>query len=195
MQRLLAAAHLGRYIALTLEYLNQSMKVTIVEYRPEWQRLFEREKELLQNVLGRDTTIIEHIGSTSVIGLAAKSIIDIMVGLHEFSIANSLVPKIKALGYDYIPEYEDTLPYRRFFSKKVQETATHHIHMVEIGSEFWERHLLFRNYLRENPQVAKEYASLKKELAEREWLDTNEYADAKTEFIRSIEKAARSFEG
>lgn len=169
------------------------MKVTIVEYRPEWQRLFEREKKLLQNVLGRDIALIEHIGSTSVIGLAAKPIIDIMVGLHEFSIANSFVPKVKAVGYDYIPQYEDVMPYRRFFVKKVQQRVTHQIHMVESGSEFWERHLLFRDYLRENPEVAKKYASLKKELAEREWLDTNEYAEAKTEFIRSIEKEARSF--
>ncbi len=112
----------------------KEMKVAIVEYRPEWQRLFEREKELLQNALGRDTAIIEHVGSTSVIGLAVKPIIDVMVGLHEFSIANSLVPKIKALSYDYIPQYEDVMPYRRFFIKKVQETATHHIHMFEIGT-------------------------------------------------------------
>jgi GrpB-like predicted nucleotidyltransferase (UPF0157 family) len=83
------------------------------------------------------------------------------------------------------------MPFRRFFIKEQDGTRTHQIHMVGIGSEFWERHLLFRDYLRRNPGVAAKYAALKKKLAEREWGDVNEYADAKTEFIRKIENEAR----
>jgi len=64
--------------------------------------------------------------------------------------------------------------------------------MVEVGSEFWERHLLFRNYLRENPDIAKAYAALKKALAARDWQDGNQYADAKTEFIKKVEDKARN---
>jgi GrpB-like predicted nucleotidyltransferase (UPF0157 family) len=63
--------------------------------------------------------------------------------------------------------------------------------MVEIGSEFWRRHLLFRNYLQQNPEMANEYAALKKQLAEHDWADVNEYADAKTEFIMGIENKAK----
>jgi len=168
------------------------MKVTIVEYRSSWQELFEQEKALLQNPLKGTASVIEHIGSTSVVGLAAKPVLDIMIGLPEFSIADGLVPKIVALGYDYVAKYEDVMPYRRYFKKKQQAATTHHIHMVQVGGEFWERHLLFRSYLRENPEALKEYASLKKALAEREWQDGNQYADAKTEFIRKIEDKAKT---
>ena len=166
------------------------MKITIVEYRPEWRKLFDEEKELLGAVLGI-TAKVEHIGSTSVDGLAAKPIIDIMIGLEDFSIADNIVPKIEALGYDYIQKYEVVMPLRRYFVKNEHEMRTHHIHMVETGSEFWERHLLFRDYLRENPDIANEYAALKKSLAGREWKDGNEYADAKTKFIRSVERKAK----
>jgi GrpB-like predicted nucleotidyltransferase (UPF0157 family) len=167
------------------------MKVTVVEYSSTWQKLFEEEKALLKNALERSGAVIEHIGSTSVIGLAAKPVIDIMIGLPDFSIADSLVTKIVTLGYEYIAKYEDVMPYRRYFKKRQQDATTHHIHMVEAGSEFWERHLLFRNYLRENPDTAEEYAVLKKALAEREWQKGNQYADAKTEFIKKIEYKAR----
>lgn len=167
------------------------MKVSIVEYHPEWRKMFEDEKRALQTALGEIPARIEHIGSTAVAGLAAKPIIDLMVGLEDFSIADSVVPKIEALGYEYIQKYEDVMPFRRFFIKEQDGIRTHHIHMVGIGGEFWERHILFRDYLREHPDVAEQYASLKKELAEREWEDVNDYADAKTEFIKGIENKAR----
>lgn len=151
--------------------------------------MFERERKSLETVIG--ACIIEHIGSTSVYGLAAKPIIDIMIGLHDFSVADKLVPEIVALGYLYIPKYEKVMPYRRFFKKFTGGIATHQIHMVQAGGEFWERQLLFRDYLRANPVVAASYEVLKKELAKLEWEDVNDYADAKTAFIRNIENRAR----
>lgn len=63
--------------------------------------------------------------------------------------------------------------------------------MVETDSEFWARHLFFRDYLRQNPEIANKYAALKKQLAEREWGDVNEYADAKSEFVKEIENKAK----
>lgn len=167
------------------------MKVSIVEYRPQWRKMFEEEKQLLQSVLDEVSAKVEHVGSTAVNGLAAKPVIDIMIGLPDFSVADDLVPSIEALGYEYIKKYENEMPFRRFFVKNLNGVRTHHIHMVEIDSEFWGRHLLFRNYLRQNPETAKKYAALKKQLAEREWEDVNEYADAKTEFIRGIENRAK----
>ncbi len=124
-------------------------------------------------------------------GLAAKPIIDIMIGLPDFSVADKLVPIIEALGYEYFKKYEDEMPYRRYFAKNSNGIRTHQIHMVEIGSEFWGRHLFFRDYLRQNPEIMNEYAALKKQLAEREWVDVNEYADAKSEFITGIENKAK----
>jgi len=167
------------------------MKVSIVEHRPQWREMFKEEKQLLHAILGEVSAKIEHIGSTAVNGLAAKPVIDIMIGLPDFSVADNFVPKIEALGYEYIKKYEDEMPFRRYFFKNIAGGRTHQIHMVEIGSEFWERHLLFRDYLRQNPEMVNQYAALKKQLAEREWEDVNEYADAKSEFIRSIENKAK----
>jgi GrpB-like predicted nucleotidyltransferase (UPF0157 family) len=167
------------------------MKVFVVEYCPQWRKMFEEEKQLLQTVLGETSAKVEHIGSTAVVGLAAKPIIDIMVGLPDFSVADKLVPGIETLGYEYIKKYEDEMPFRRYFAKNLNGVRTNQIHMVEIGSGFWERHLLFRDYLRQNPETANKYAALKKRLTEREWIDVNEYADAKTEFIKDIESKAR----
>ena len=114
-----------------------------------------------------------------------------MVGLPDFSIADKLVPWIETLGYEYINKYEDEVPFRRFFAKNLNGIRTHQIHMVETGSEFWRKYLLFRDYLRQNPEMANDYVALKKQLAKREWEDVNEYADAKTEFIKGIENKAK----
>ena len=154
--------------------------------------MFEDERPVIEAALGGAPARIEHVGSTSVVGLAAKPVIDLMVGLEDFSLADGLVPKIEALGYEYVQKYEAVMPFRRFFIKDREGIRTHQIHMVGIGTEFWGRMLLFRDYLRDNPGAAAEYAALKKELAQREWADTNEYADANTEFIRGIEREARS---
>jgi GrpB-like predicted nucleotidyltransferase (UPF0157 family) len=167
------------------------MKVAIVAYRPEWREMFEAEKRVLQTALGEGAAQIEHIGSTAVAGLAAKPIIDIMIGLEDFSSVDQVVPKIEALAYEYIQKHEAVMPFRRFFIKKQAGRRTHQIHMVAIGSEFWARLILFRDYLRQHPRVAAQYAALKHELAAREWTDVNKYADAKTEFIRAIEHEAR----
>ncbi len=167
------------------------MKVSIVEYCPQWREMFEEEKQLLQAVLGEGSSKVKHIGSTAVNGLAAKPVIDIMIGLPDLSVVDSLVPRIEALGYEYIKKYEDEMPFRRYFVKNSNGIRTHQIHMVEINSEFWGRHLLFRDYLRQNPEIANKYAALKKQLAECEWGDVNEYADAKSEFIKGIENKAK----
>lgn len=166
------------------------MKIRLVEYDPEWPVMFARERELLRSVLGEAVVQIEHIGSTSVEGLVSKPIIDILIGLRDFGEADGLVKRIVGLGYVYYPQYEEVMPDRRFFKKMEGEAATHHIHMVEVGGTFWERHLRFRDYLRGHPDTREEYAMLKRELAKRDWVDTNDFAKAKTEFIQGVERQA-----
>jgi GrpB-like predicted nucleotidyltransferase (UPF0157 family) len=134
--------------------------------------------------------IIEHIGSTAVPGLAAKPVIDILIGLPDFDLADELVARIVSMAYEYVQQYETDLPLRRFFRKERDGVRTHHIHMVGIGADFWTRHLLFRDQLRAHPEIASEYAALKLALAKRDWQDVNDYADAKTDFIRCIEAEA-----
>jgi GrpB-like predicted nucleotidyltransferase (UPF0157 family) len=169
------------------------MKILIEEYNPNWKIDFEVEKKNLLEALSGIACRVEHIGSTSIEGLGAKPVIDILIGLTDFSFANDQINKLVKIGYQYIDKYEDVMPYRRFFIKEHGGCRTHHIHMVQINTEFWIRHLAFRDYLRANAEEKIKYYNLKKELAKKDWTDVNEYADAKSEFIKSIEKKAIKF--
>lgn len=165
------------------------MKIIIAEYSSAWRQMFAEEKTRLQQILPASAAI-EHIGSTAVPGLIAKPIIDIMIGLKDFTQADALVRHVQSLNYEYVSQFEDEMPYRRYFRKENSDVRTHQIHMVALDSEFWHRHLSFRDYLKANPNVAAEYATLKQKLAEQHWNDVNDYAAAKTEFIQSIEARA-----
>ena len=166
--------------------------VEIVDYDPQWPVLYEEEKSRILNVIGRRIVAIEHIGSTAVPGLAAKPIIDIIVAVRHLIDAGECIEPLQSIGYEYVPEFEVEIPERRFFRKGPPEARTHHIHMIELTSEFWERHLLFRDYLRSHPDVAQQYYQLKKELAARYGSDREAYAGAKTPFIESIVAKSRA---
>jgi len=127
-------------------------------------------------------------------GLAAKAVIDILVGTRSLAEADAhCIAPVIALGYEYVPKFELEMPYRRYFRRPAAAgNLAHHIHLVENGSEFWERHLLFRDYLRAHPPTAREYEQLKRELAPR-FDDANDYAEAKTEFIGAVEARAREW--
>lgn len=165
------------------------MKVEIVNYNPAWPALYEKEKEIILKACGNKVHSIEHIGSTSVPGLGAKPVIDILLGVSELKNADEVIPVLQELGYTYRNDFEDIMPYRRYFSK----VGKVHVHSVETGSPFWKRHIQFRDYLRAHDEVRDDYFSLKSELAQNEWGDGNDYAFAKTEFIRGIEKTASEF--
>lgn len=164
--------------------------IIIEEADPAWPRRFAEDRARIAAALAPLAPQIEHIGSTAVAGLAAKPVIDIMIGLDALDQAAPCIPALAALGYCYVPEYEAVMPYRRFFYLDTAGVRTHHIHMVAVTHEFWERHLLFRDYLRAHPDAASEYAALKQQLARRFVDDMAGYTDGKTEFIRRIEALA-----
>jgi len=167
--------------------------IIIVDYDPSWPIIFEAEKARLLNAAGEFIAAIEHIGSTSVPGLGAKPIIDILAGVRTLAEGRqTIVPLTTQLVYEYVPEYEVEMPYRLYFHKHPPVGDQFHLHMVETTSEFWERHLLFRNYLRVHPEAAQEYDQLKRRLAEEYRTRREAYTDAKTEFVRSIEAKARA---
>ena len=168
------------------------MKIIIEDYNPNWKTLFESERLLLVEAIKEEDVEIEHIGSTSVDGLGAKPIIDIMIGLKDFSTANNHISSFESLGYHYISKYEEVMPYRRFFTKALNGKRTHHIHMVQLGTEFWSRHLSFRDHLRTDKMDRDNYFELKKDLSKREWESGNEYAGAKSEFIKGIENKIKA---
>ena len=165
--------------------------VVVVPYDPCWPTLFEGEQARIELAIGPWVEEIEHIGSTAVPGLAAKPVIDIMVGVGSLKDSSAFVWRLKAIGYEYLPELERQMPSRRYFRKLRGGRRTHQIHLVErSNSEWWDRHVLFRDYLRRHPEVAEEYARLKHELSSRFRDDRTAYTEAKTTFIREVVRHA-----
>jgi GrpB-like predicted nucleotidyltransferase (UPF0157 family) len=170
-------------------------RVIIVEYNPQWPLLYEEERARILGKAGDALVAIEHMGSTAVPGLGAKPIIDIMAAVRDLADAQRCIGPLQSIGYEYVPEYEGELPERRYFRKGPPESRTHHLHVVEPTSDFWERHLLFRDFLRQHPEKADEYYRLKRELADHYGQNRVGYTEAKTPFIRSVEEMARAEKG
>lgn len=168
-----------------------SPQIVIADYSPQWPILYEKEKAEILGAIGDKIAAIEHIGSTAVPGLGAKPIIDIMVALHQLVDAQECISPLREIGYEYVPEYEDTMPERRYFRKGPPESHRH-LHMAELTSDFWRRNLLFRDFLRTHTNVARQYYELKKDLAAKYGADRDGYTEAKTEFIESVVARARA---
>jgi len=168
--------------------------VEIFDYDREWPSKFLEERTKIMGVIGDTVVEVEHVGSTAVPGLCAKPIIDIMVGIRKLIDAENCIVPLENIGYEYVPEYEVSIPERRYFRKGPSEMPNKHfhIHMVEHGSDFWKRHLLFRDYLRTHPDAALEYCELKKKLASKHRLNREAYTEAKTTFIESIVSKAKT---
>ena len=169
--------------------------VIIVEYDPRWPTLYEEESDRIVRAVGDLVVAIEHAGSTAVPNLGGKAIIDVMGAVRRLEDAEQCVEPLAGIGYEYVPEYNDIIPERRYFHKGPPEARTHHLHMVEHTSEFWERHLLFRDWLRLHSDDADDYYRLKQELAGRFGRDREGYTDAKTSFIEAIVAKARAAQG
>jgi GrpB-like predicted nucleotidyltransferase (UPF0157 family) len=165
--------------------------VIIVDYDPTWPQQFEEEKVHILATISDYITEVEHIGSTSIPGLGAKPIIDIMVVIRDPALVECCIEPLRTLGYEYMGEYG--VPGRHYFRKpggEAFEKRTHHLHMYEKGHEQRALHLLFREYLRMYPESARRYDLLKRELATTYASDREAYTEAKTEFIRSIIRAS-----
>lgn len=168
--------------------------IAIADYDPKWPIMYEEEKAKILSVIGHKVVAIEHIGSTAVPNLGAKPIIDIMVAVRHLSDAEECIEPLKSIGYEYVPENEISIPERRYFQKGTSEAPNQHshLHMVERTSDFWQRQLLFRDYLRAHPDVANQYCQLKKKLAAKHGSNREAYTDAKTSFIKSVVDQARA---
>jgi GrpB-like predicted nucleotidyltransferase (UPF0157 family) len=172
--------------------------VSIAPYDPLWPRMFEEEKQHLLECLPQDLIRrIEHFGSTIVPGLRAKPIIDVLVEVSSLEETKATVaPLLEAQGYDYFwrPTHGDNGPpfYAWFIKRNAAGIRTHHVHMVERDFEHWDR-LLFRDYLIEHSETAKEYEVLKMTLARDYPNDREAYTNGKTDFIVRITETAKSY--
>ncbi|WP_353641031.1 GrpB family protein [Mesorhizobium sp. WSM2239] len=155
--------------------------------------MFEQERANLKTTLGSLVLTIEHMGSTAVPGLAAKPIVDLLVGVRNLAgVRSRCIEPLQALGYTYIPEYESWLPDELFFRKGVPGPWTHHVHVMEPANPRWDAFLSFRDYLRAHPDAASAYGDLKKSLAVAFKDDIAGYRNAKHEFIVAAMTKARA---
>ena len=163
-------------------------RIEVVDYDPEWPALFEAEAARLAAFFPPDfIRRIEHIGSTAVPGLAAKPIIDILVGVDDFDlVVDRVAPAMELAGYDYFfrPDFGDDGPrYPWFIGRDSSGVRVSHIHLALIDDvSQWDR-VVFRDYLRSHKEAALEYAALKRNLAARFADDREAYTLAKSAFI------------
>jgi len=164
--------------------------VIVSEYNPEWAEDFKREEAKISKALNGLILGIEHIGSTSIPGLGAKPTIDIMVGVADLKqIADEQIYKLGLIDYEYVEK--SYFPDRRFFRRGEWKAGTHHLHIYEYMSNHWINNILFREYLKNYPDVRTQYINLKKKLENQFKNDRSAYTQGKSEFIKGIIMRAR----
>jgi GrpB-like predicted nucleotidyltransferase (UPF0157 family) len=158
--------------------------IEVVEYDPRWPELFKAEAEKVQQALGCNCIEIHHMGSTSVPGLKAKPIIDMLPVVRDIQEVENAIEAMESLGYEAKGEYG--VPFRRYFQKG-KMARTHHVHVFQEGNPEISRHLKFRDWMRSHPPDAEKYGQLKVELAKKFPQDISGYCNGKEAFIASID--------
>ncbi|MCR8630454.1 GrpB family protein [Paenibacillus radicis (ex Xue et al. 2023)] len=165
-------------------------EVVVCEYNPEWVTEYNVEKVKIVQLLKDLIQGIEHIGSTAIPGLAAKPVIDMMVGINNLQDLTKLhYEQLKTIGYEFVDHPH--FPERRFFRKGQWRAGTHHLHIYEHKADNWNSNLLFRDYLINHPDLLREYNVLKKELELVYKNDRAAYTKAKAPFIESVIRKAK----
>lgn len=189
------------------------MRVEIVKYNPEWVTIYNCIHCELNALLMDFNPVIEHIGSTSVPGMASKPIVDLLVGVNSTTDLDKVAESLNRNDYVYFQRLNATMPSRRFFVK-LKSKPSHievqrvygiddkipkelnpyklaNILVLETDSEQWIRHIAFREYLKNNPAVRHEYEEVKIKLNSLDfWLEGSEYHEAKNAYIRQVEEEA-----
>ena len=165
--------------------------VTLLEHQSAWPREFTEVAAEIAVLFSSNPVSVEHIGSTSVPGLCAKPVLDIMLGTSDLSIVSARSAGLLELGYRYRPEYEVEIPERRYFVRAEGPGLRVHLHALVEGGAQWRNHLTFRDALRNDAELMQEYAALKRQLALRHSVDKAAYTLAKAPFIRRVLADAR----
>ena len=166
--------------------------IVVVPYDPAWPERFQREAVAIKALLGDNLLELHHIGSTSVPGLQAKPVIDMLAVVRSLEDTERCYPGFEALGYECMGEFG--IPGRRFF-KKGGDQRTHHIHMFTPASDLdIRRHLAVRDYLRCHPEEAAAYGALKEQVAQAYPYDNEGYCDGKDAYVQALERRALAWQ-
>ena len=157
-------------------------RIVVQDYDPAWPRRYEREAARIAGALGRRVVRLEHAGSTSVPGLPAKPIIDIVLEVPDSAAEDQYVPDLEGAGYVLRVREPDWLEHRMFRTPNRDV----HLHVFSAGCPETERMVRFRDHLRTNADDRDRYAQAKRELADRDWKYMQQYADAKSDVVADI---------
>lgn len=171
---------------------NNQSGIEISTYDEKWVKYFLLLEDVLKNTLGDLIIRIEHVGSTSVIGLGAKPILDIDVVIEDYSVFSTIIKGLEKIGYYHQEKW--SFEGREAFGRKDTlvpwdgkntNWIDHHLYVCNKDSKELAKHLAFRNYLRNNPVAVAEYEHLKRDLAKRA-IDRATYSEGKTKFVNKI---------
>jgi len=176
----------GEEAALRAAWVTEPPKLTgpvvLADYDPAWPALFEREADRLRGLLGAGILLLEHVGSTSVPGLAAKPVIDILMVVPDPADEGRYLPPLERAGYRLVIREPGWHEHRAL---KGPDTNIN-LHVHGPASPEIERHLRFRDHLRADDADRELYQRTKRELAARDWTYIQQYADAKTAVVEDI---------
>ena len=165
-------------------------KIEVVKYDPGWVKKFNEEESILEKIFKENVENIFHIGSTSVPGLSAKAVIDLLIVVKDLQKVDSKNEEMIQAGYE--PKGEFGIKNRRYFPKG-GDNRSHHVHIFQKEDSNIIRHLAFKEYLKYNNKRMKEYELLKIELARKFPHDIDGYCNGKDFLIKKIEKEALSW--
>ena len=164
-------------------------EVSLLSTHDAWAKEFEIEKTRIVEAIGPHILDIQHVGSTSIRGVPAKPILDVLVGVENFERAGVCVAPMESIGYFYRGEFG--IPRRHYFVRG--DPRTHHVHMVARSSRDWHITVTFRDYLRSDPDSAREYTEAKQRLAAKYAQNRSAYQQEKDKVVEGIlERALKS---
>jgi len=158
--------------------------VILEEYNSSWPDKFDKEKEHLMSIISPwNYGSIEHVGSTAVLGMVAKPIIDVMFGVKSLEGSKQAIEVLVENGYEYWPYKTEVM---HWLCKPSDAFRTHHLHLIPYDSPLWKERINFRELLRSDKSVFEEYAKLKRELAAKHKEDREVYTEKKWPFIQQM---------
>lgn len=163
--------------------------VQLEPYQEEWTKLYRHEVDRLTDIAGDWFLDFEHIGSTAITGMPAKPILDILAVVETLGEAEALISILEEHGYEHRP---GDIEGRLFLAKGPRTNRTVYLSLTEKGSDFYTEIIAFRDYLREHPDAAENYASLKLRAAEKYPEDREKYTAEKGDFIQEILNRAKN---
>lgn len=163
--------------------------VRLVPHEDDWHLEYEKERKILEKVMAGYALDIQHVGSTSLPGISAKPILDIAVAVKDKKALEELIPIMTDAGYDVKNSIDDL---GEILARKgTPDCRTHYIHIEVLGSEFWNDHILFRDYLLNHPEYIPEYEKVKVDAFNHFKDERKKYTSAKNDFIQKILKLAQ----